>query len=93
MGKRLNDTEALRSRPFDAGEDHSVSVRKIDNGYMVRHSSCNPNTGEYKSSEVFSAKPPRIIPARMDGRQGGTEGACGPEGLGATRAYMGGKGI
>ena len=91
--KRLNDTAALTSRPFGAGENHSVSVSKIDNGYLVRTTSCNDRTGEYKVNESFSSSPPRILPAKLDGRQGGGNGAVGAEGLSTTRSYLGGKGV
>jgi hypothetical protein len=36
-----------------------VSVRKIDNGYLVREWSSNERTGSYKSSEHYS----RDLPA------------------------------
>jgi len=87
MGKRrLNDTRALVDRPFQAGEDHSISVRRIENGYLVRQSACNPETGEYRSSESFSSTPPRITPPKVAGRQanGDTGGT-----LRSTKAYMG----
>lgn len=62
---RLNDTAALTSRPMEAGMSHSVSARKIDNGFIVSESTCNPKTGEYRSTEHFSEKAP-LAPQRMD---------------------------
>lgn len=65
--KRLNDTEALaRGAPgLYTGEDHSVSVRRIENGFIIRQSECNPNTGHYSTREVFSERQPRITPASV----------------------------
>jgi len=58
---RPSDTAAITARPMRAGTDQSVSIRKIDNGYLVRESSSNDRTGEYKSSEHFSATLP-VVP-------------------------------
>ena len=59
--RRLNDTEGLRpSSGMADGGDHSVSVRKIDNGYVVRQSSYNNKTGQCSSSETFSEREPRV---------------------------------
>lgn len=91
---RLNDTQGLTARPFAGGEEHSVSSRRIDNGYLVRTSTCNPETGEYKSSERFMASQPNITAPRVDGRQVGSAsraGSVGDEGLAGTRSYLGGK--
>lgn len=41
------------------GTDHSVSVREIENGYIIRQSSCD-DKGNYKSSEVFSPVKPDV---------------------------------
>lgn len=54
--------------PMREGEDHSVSVRKIDNGYVIRTSSCG-NDGNYQSSEVFSKEMPEIRPPAVINRQ------------------------
>lgn len=67
--KRLNDTAAIVAEPLGSEQSMSVSVRKIDNGYVTRTSHCDPRTGAYNSAETFSKNPPRIIPARVDGRQ------------------------
>lgn len=64
-GKRLSDTASLTNSPAEAGESHHISTRKIDNGYIVNQSTCNPRTGEYRSSEAFMATPPRVIPGRV----------------------------
>ena len=69
--RRLNDTEALVERPFQAGEEHTISTRKIANGYLVRQSSYNPNTGECHSAETFTKNPPKIKAPSLDGRQKG----------------------
>ena len=62
--RRLNDTSAIRGIPLLQNEDHSISVRQIDNGYITRTSHNNPQTGEYRCAETFSASEPRIIPGR-----------------------------
>lgn len=70
MKKRLNDTVALLGVPTrsEQGEHHSVSTEKIDNGYLVRQSRCDPKTGEYSSTTHFCETPPKIIPARVSRR-------------------------
>lgn len=85
---RLNDTEALVVQPAEAGMEHSVCVKKIDNGFLTRTSRYNPQTGEYACDEQFSKKPPRITPARVvsEGRKAGSVGA---EGLSDTKRYLG----
>ena len=65
MAKRLNDTRALTEQPARYGEDYTISTRKVENGYIVRESSCDPRTGEYKSIEQFYEQAPKIIPARV----------------------------
>jgi hypothetical protein len=66
MAKRLNDTAALvESPPMQGGQEHSIRVKKIDNGYLICTSEYNPDTGVYKSREEFSARPPRIMPGRV----------------------------
>jgi len=66
--RRLNDTAALTDQPWQQGVSHSVRTEKIDNGYLIHTSVCNPNTGEFRERCEFSAGPPRIMPARMDRR-------------------------
>lgn len=62
---RLNDTRALTAQPPGGNQEHSVSVRKIDDGFIVRTSTCNPETGEYKSREQYHERAPRIIAPRV----------------------------
>lgn len=65
MTKRLNDTAAIASRTSgDAGAHHSISTRKIDNGWLVETSSHDPTTGHYRSSTKFASNQPRLIPGR-----------------------------
>jgi hypothetical protein len=87
--RRLNDTAALASKPLGAGESHSISTRKIDNGYVVTTSSCNPDTGGYSSTERFTASAPRIIPGRT-ARTG--QSPDGPNSLAGAMDYMKEKG-
>lgn len=86
--RRLNDTAAIAATPPSGNQEHSISVRKIDNGFIARSSTCNSATGEYKSSEQYFPSAPKIIPARvarsMDADSGG--------GLADTMAYLNSKG-
>lgn len=88
MGKRLNDTQALVARGLDAGQSHSISTRKIDNGYVTSVSTCDPMTGRYDHAELFTANPPNIKPPRIDGRQGASVDS--PSSLREAKAYLGG---
>lgn len=66
MSKRtLNDTAAITAQPSERGYNQSVNTRKIDNGYVISQSGCDPKTGEYKYSEQFSATPPVITPGKV----------------------------
>lgn len=40
---------------------HSISVEQIDNGWLIRQSSCGPG-GEYECSETFSPTRPKLVP-------------------------------
>lgn len=64
--RRLNDTSAIATRSSGVGADHSISTRKIDNGYVVSESSFNPATGEFKRSESFQAEAPKVIPGKVE---------------------------
>lgn len=68
---RLNDTKALTetAAPSEMNEEVSVSVRRIDNGYIKRTSNYGPGGG-YKCSEEYSVERPdamlegkRAVPA------------------------------
>lgn len=86
---RLNDTAALVSRGPEAGIRHTISSRKIDNGYIVEQSRCNPATGEYSCTENFTREPPRIVAPRLDGRHKVVSGD-GPDALKDTVGYLSG---
>lgn len=88
MGKRLSNTAAIERESF-SGQSHSISVRKIDNGYLVSKSSCGPD-GDYRSSESFHRQPPRISEPRV-GRQ--ARDSAGDESLADTVDYMKSKGM
>lgn len=82
--RQLNSTAALTDMPIEAnGREHSLSVRKIDNGYLTRRSTYT-SAGEYKSSECFSKKPPEGFADREARR-----GKVGSEGLADTKVYLG----
>jgi hypothetical protein len=82
--KRLNDTAAIAASPPSENQEHSLHVRKISNGFVTRSSTCNPETGEYHCSEMFSKNAPRIIPAKVAGQGGGPA----PGGLADTMSYL-----
>lgn len=63
--KRLNDTASIAERPPGGEASHHMSTRKIDNGWLVESSVCDPSTGSYRSSTSFTPNPPRIIPGRV----------------------------
>lgn len=66
MVRRLNDTDGLTSRPFQAGQEHTVRTEKIDNGYLVKRSTYNPETGSYTCSTEFSKSVPNISPPKVN---------------------------
>lgn len=84
MVKKLNNTNAIVERPRNAGENHSISTRKVDNGYVVSESSYNPKTMEYRNSESFQQSPPKIIPGRVDSSPSPDSGG----GLRDTMSYL-----
>lgn len=86
--KRLNDTAAIAASPPSGNQEHSISVRKIDNGFIARSSTCNSATGEYKSTEQFFAQAPRIVPAQVAKAMGVKEGG----GLADSVDYLTGRG-
>jgi hypothetical protein len=86
--RRLNDTAAIAASPPSENQEHSISVRKIDNGFVARSSTCNSATGEYKSSEQYFPSAPRIIPAKVARSMSDDAGG----GLADTMAYLNSKG-
>lgn len=84
---RLDDTEALTSRPFDSGESHSVSVRQVGDQYLTCTTRYNPRTGMCETSEQISRTAPKIVPAKVSRSE--PMGAAGCENLADTKRYMG----
>jgi hypothetical protein len=70
--RRLNDTSAIARSP-SSSEEHTISTEKIDNGYLVRKSTYNNETGECRSSKTFYEKAPRVTEptVRGESRSGG----------------------
>ena len=64
--KRISDTEALVASPA-GGAEHSISVRQIDNGHIVRQSTYNPSTGQYSCSERYHERAPKITGPKVRG--------------------------
>ena len=60
MGKRLNDTMALTSAPLGSQQYSSVSVHKIDNGYVVETCHSDPATGAHTSRKMFYDRAPNV---------------------------------
>lgn len=47
--------------PVVQNHHHSVDVRKIDNGYVTRHTHSGPGiAGGYREREVFSPTKPKV---------------------------------
>ena len=69
MGK-LSNTAALTGAPPSEATDHTVSVRGINNGYIVRTSCCGRD-GDYSSSETFTKNRPNISPPGVKYARGG----------------------
>jgi hypothetical protein len=62
MARRSVDVLAaapVKARKPASGESLNVSVRPIDNGYILCRSHCKPN-GEYVSTETYSRDRPMI---------------------------------
>lgn len=75
MGKRSSVSSIPTLQGLGgSGDEHSsreVSIRKIENGYLVRESCCT--NGEYRSSERYCAVKPELeVPREPTGA--GTEG-------------------
>lgn len=60
MAKRLDDTKALKAMPAFLGDNESVSVsvRKIDNGFVTTERSYSDDG--YKCKETFSPVKPSV---------------------------------
>ena len=54
----------------DENESYSVDVRKIENGYVTRTSVYG--SGDYKSTEVFSATKPDLDAPKAPRQSGGS---------------------
>lgn len=78
---RLNDTNALSVRPSREGGEITRSVRKIDNGFLIRESSFDEKTGDYKCSEQYSKDVP--------GAEASPRSGVGQETLSDTKRYLG----
>jgi len=50
---------ALKAPARSMHEHHSVSIRKISNGYVV--STSHDAGGEYKSTETYHPKKPKVV--------------------------------
>lgn len=73
--QRSSDTAAIVARPphrqrSDESEHHSISVRPIDNGYLIER--CTQKGGTYKTTCEYSADRP-VIEADRPGTGPGDE--------------------
>lgn len=46
--------------PVRENQEHNISVRKIDNGYIARHSTMDTKGSGYKQREVYHPTKPTI---------------------------------
>lgn len=63
MAKRMSDTAAVKNMPSPSGElgsdtSVSVSVRKIDNGFVTREA--RYGNGEYTEKETYTPTTPNL---------------------------------
>ncbi len=68
--KRLNDTEALTTRPMDSGLTKTTRVEKIGEAYVVRESTYNHGTGECHENTRIEGVPPRMTGPADQGLRG-----------------------
>jgi len=83
MAKRLNDTAGLVAVPLDGASEHTVSVRKMGDGYLIRTSRFNSDTGAYTCDEEYTKAAPRLSV------EGGRDSSVGAETLSDTKRYLG----
>lgn len=57
--KRSN-TSGIANKLMGAGQSMEVSVRAIDNGFIVRESNCDAEKGIYETRERFSETKPTV---------------------------------
>ena len=88
MARRLNDTRALTDAPSRGGTRHSISSRKIDNGYLVEECTVT-DTGEYQERCSYSATEPKLVPGRVSGARKVGPDIAGGNGLGDAVKYLG----
>jgi len=81
---RLNDTRAIVGMPHEDVSEHSICSKKIANGYIVRSSSYNPETGGYHCEEKFYEECPTLDPPSV------RQGEVTEKGLGDTVRYLSG---
>lgn len=64
--KRKSSPKASQPKAIamPSSQNESISVRKIDNGFIVRHSSSGKD-GSYKEREMFTPKKPNLDVAKM----------------------------
>jgi hypothetical protein len=64
MARKKSGANAATAVPMPYRERESVSVRKIDNGFIVTHTSCGKDGG-YRETECFSPKKPDLRIAKL----------------------------
>lgn len=67
MAKRISDTQALvEGVPDGAGSfSHSISSRKIANGFVVSRHEFNEATGASHHQETFHERAPRLVAGKV----------------------------
>lgn len=90
--RRLNDTAALAERSPDGELSHSISSRKVGDGYVVNSHTYNASTGESRCDEQYYKEPPKIVPGRVSRGMPVGRDAAGSRGLSDTMSYLANKG-
>ena len=91
MAARLNNTSAITGKGYDAGEHHSYSYRKIDNGYVVEECTSNYGTGDYKSKSTFVKEKPEFPALKLGKGDNADLAGASQNALADTKSYLRGK--
>jgi hypothetical protein len=70
QGARLNDTAGLASRPLEGTLEHSRTVEKVGQAYLVTERTWNSKTGDCKVVKSIEGEPPRVTGPNDAGLRG-----------------------
>lgn len=88
---KLNNTSGITGKGYDAGEHHSYSYEKIDNGYVTRECTSNSGTGDYKSRSYFSKEKPEFPALKLGKGDNADLTGASQNALADTKTYLRGK--